>query len=179
MTMKKLLKVTLVVALALGGLTTVRAQEQQRPQRIQQGQQGQQGQQQNQPRMTAEEAAKAQMEYMKKQYNLTDDQVKKVQELNKKIAADAEKRREENRNLSQADREARRATFDKEREERMKNHQAEMKKILTEEQYKKWEADFKARGQGMNAGQGQRPAGQGGRGGQRGAGRPAPTTPVE
>lgn len=97
------------------------------------------------------EMAKRQTEELTKQLDLNKDQQKKVLELNEKYA----NKMSEMRNGG-GDREAMREKMTKMREEQNK----EMKKILTEDQYKKYEKYLEERrsrrGQGGPGGPGQR-----------------------
>jgi len=99
------------------------------------------------------EMAQRQTEELKKALNLNKDQEKKVLALNQKSAEQMSALREEMMSGG-GDREAMREKMTKFREEQT----AEMKKILTEDQYKKYEKYLEER-RGMR--------GQGGPGGQR------------
>jgi len=92
----------------------------------------------------AEEMSKQQTEMMKKELNLTDKQTTDVSAINLKYA----KKMENQRKNAQGDREAMRKEMDTMREEK----NAEFKKVLTADQYKKWqekeEEMMKNRGRG-------------------------------
>lgn len=121
-----------------------------------QGQQGQQGQQ----RMSPSERNKARVETMTKELSLTPDQQKKVTELFKKNSAERQKTTESMKNMS--------------REEMMKawtasqdKTNAEMKKILKADQYKKYMDNQKKELKDKASRRGQGMPGQAGQGGQR------------
>jgi hypothetical protein len=119
------------------------------------GQRGQRGQ-----RQTVEERVKAQTDRMKKDFELTDAQYDSVQKINLKYAKKADEALKNNQ-----------GDFSKIREISQTNQEEqnkELKAILTEAQYKKYEEQLKARrerggnrgprqGQGQGQGQGQRP----------------------
>jgi hypothetical protein len=118
-------------------------------QRVQRGQGGQGGQ-----RLTTEEWVKAQVDRMKKDFELTDAQCDSVTKINLKYAKKAEELFQNN----QTDAEKNREIFQKNQEEQNK----ELKAILTEAQYKKYEEQLKARRErGGNRGQGGQGQGQG------------------
>lgn len=98
--------------------------------------------------MDPEERAKTQTAELKKVLDLNKDQEKKVYDLNLKAGKDMVKMREEMQGSS--DRDAMREKFGKMREEQNK----EMKKILSEDQFKKYEKYLEERraqrGQGRN-----------------------------
>ena len=73
---------------------------------------------------------------MSKDLNLSQDQVKKIKDLQDKQMADMQK------NMQQ--REVERKAKMEEMKKKQEAHAAEMKKILTPEQYQKWDADKKA-----------------------------------
>lgn len=75
------------------------------------------------------------LEKMSKDLNLSQDQVKKIKELQDKQMADLQKNMQKNK-------EERNARM-QEMKKKQDAHAAEMKKILSEDQYKKWEADKK------------------------------------
>jgi hypothetical protein len=115
---------------------------------------GQRGQERQ--RLTLEERVKAQTDRMKKDFELTDVQYDSVQKINLKYAKKAEEARKNNRENAEQNREF----FQKNQEAQNK----ELKVILTEAQYKKYEEQLKARrerggnrGPGQGQGQGQRP----------------------
>jgi len=95
-----------------------------------------------------EEIAKRQTEELKETLDLKKDQEKKVYELNLKNG----KKMAEMRQNSDGDREAMRASFMKLREEQNK----EMKKILSDTQYKKYEKYLEERRNRRGGGQGRR-----------------------
>ncbi|WP_167608106.1 DUF4890 domain-containing protein [Maribellus sediminis] len=101
------------------------------------------------------EMAKRQTEELTEQLDLNKDQQKKVLELNEKYGNKMSEMRDDMRNGG-GDREAMREKMTKMREEQNK----EMKKILTEDQYKKYEKYLEERrsrrGQGGPGGSGQR-----------------------
>jgi Spy/CpxP family protein refolding chaperone len=68
---------------------------------------------------------------LRKELNLSDEQVAKVAQLHEKQLVERQKMQEDRRKAMESNREAMKAT--------MEAHKAEMKKILTPEQYKKWE----------------------------------------
>lgn len=68
---------------------------------------------------------------LRKELNLSDEQVAKVAQLHEKQLTERQKMQDERRKSMERNREAMQAT--------MEAHKAEMKKILTPEQYKKWE----------------------------------------
>ncbi len=114
--MKK--SILMVAAAFLFSVVSVSAQNQ--------GQQGPQGQ-----RMSSAERNKARVDTITKQLSLNAEQKAKVTALFTKNSADSQKARESMRDMSQEDRmKAMTATQDK--------TNAEMKKILTPEQYKKY-----------------------------------------
>lgn len=120
--------------------------------------QGQQGQQRQ--RMSPSERSKARVETMTKELSLTPDQQKKVTELFKKNSAERQKAGESRKNMS--------------REEMMKamtasqeKTNAEMKKILKADQYKKYIENQKKELKDRAGRRGQGMPGQGGQGGQR------------
>ncbi|MDR1594494.1 MAG: hypothetical protein LBS43_08440 [Prevotellaceae bacterium] len=109
------------------------------------GQRGQGGQ-----RLTTEERVKAQTDRLKKDLELTDVQYDSVKKINLKYA----KKAEEIFRNNQTDAANNREVFQKNQEEQSK----ELKTVLTEAQYKKYEEQLKARRErGGNRGQGQRP----------------------
>jgi hypothetical protein len=99
----------------------------------------QDGGQKGQPRqrLTLEERVKAQSDRMKKDLELTDIQYDSVQKINLKYAQKVEEARKGNQEQSAQNRE----TFRKNQEEQNK----ELKAILTEDQYKKYEEQLKTR----------------------------------
>ncbi|MDR2382583.1 MAG: DUF4890 domain-containing protein [Prevotellaceae bacterium] len=100
-------------------------------------------------RLTVEERVKAQTDRMKKDFELTDVQYDSVQKINLKYAKKAEEARKNNRENTEQNREI----FRKNQEEQSK----ELKAILTETQYKKYEEQLNARRErGGNRGQGPR-----------------------
>lgn len=123
-----------------------------------QGQQDQQGQQRQ--KMSPSERSKARVEIMTKELSLTPDQQKKVTELFKKNSAERQKASESMKNMS--------------REEMMKSWtavqdktNAEMKKILKADQYKKYIENQKKELKKRAARRSQGMRGQGEQGGQR------------
>lgn len=80
---------------------------------------------------TPEQRAKMMTERLTKELNLTETQQKSVYDLNLKMAQQMEQNREKGR----ADREEMRQQM----ESRRKEQSAEMKKILNDEQFAKWE----------------------------------------
>ncbi|MDR0725667.1 MAG: hypothetical protein LBF59_06660 [Prevotellaceae bacterium] len=105
---------------------------------------GQRGQ-----RLSVEERVKAQTDRMKKDFELTDVQYDSVKKINLKYAKKADEARKNNRENTEQNREI----FRKNQEEQSK----ELKAILTETQYKKYEEQLKARRErGGNRGQGPR-----------------------
>jgi periplasmic protein CpxP/Spy len=113
-------------------------------------------------RPNMEERMKQQMETMKKELNLTADQVTKVEALN----AETGKKMQELFQNNSGDREQQREKMRAVREENDKK----LKAILNADQYKKWEAIQEKQRQERQANrpQGQGGPGQGGPGGQRG-----------
>jgi hypothetical protein len=110
---------------------------------------GQRGQ-----RLTLEERVKAQTDRMKKDFELTDVQYDSVQKINLKYAKKAEEARKNNQGNSEQNREAFRKTLEEQNKE--------LKAILTEAQYKKYEEQLKTRrerggNRGQGQGQGERP----------------------
>jgi LAS superfamily LD-carboxypeptidase LdcB len=107
-------------------------------------QDGQRGQ-----RLTLEERVKAQTDRMKKDLELTDVQYDSVQKINLKYAKKADEARKNNRENPEQNREI----FRKNQDAQSK----ELKAILTESQYKKYEEQLKTRRErGGNRGQNQR-----------------------
>lgn len=83
-------------------------------------------------RMEFSENRKEFMEWkLRKDLNLSDEQIAKVMQLHEKQRAEQQARREERRSDMENQREAMKAAMDA--------HKAEMQKILTPEQFKKWE----------------------------------------
>jgi hypothetical protein len=112
------------------------------------GQRG--GQRERGQRLTVEERVKAQTDRMKKDFELTDVQYDSVQKINLKYAKKAEEAMKGNRENLEQNREV----FRKNQEEQSK----ELKAILTEAQYKKYEEQLKARAErSRNRGQNPRP----------------------
>jgi hypothetical protein len=100
-------------------------------------QDGGQQRERNGRRLTLEERVKAQTDRMKKDYELTDAQYDSVKKINLKYAKKAEETMRGNRD----NREQNREILRKNQEEKSK----ELKAILTETQYKKYEEQLKAR----------------------------------
>jgi vacuolar-type H+-ATPase subunit I/STV1 len=96
------------------------------------GQRGQRGQ-----RLSTEERVKAQTDRMKKDFELTEVQYDSVKKINLKYA----KKNEEVFRNNREDAEKNRGIFQKNQEEQNK----ELKAILNETQYKKYEEQLKAR----------------------------------
>ncbi|MDR2027219.1 MAG: hypothetical protein LBQ01_06655 [Prevotellaceae bacterium] len=110
---------------------------------------------QRRQRLTTEERVKAQTDRMKKDFELTGAQYDSVKVINLKYAKKAEELFKNN----QEDFAKNREEFQKNQEEQNK----ELKAVLTEAQYKKYEEQLKTRrergrnrGQGQGQGQGQR-----------------------
>ena len=115
------------LTLALGVATITFAQQMDRPAKMD-------------PEQRKVEMQKRQQEHldkMSKDLNLSKDQVKKIKDLQDKQMADMQK------NMQQRDVD-RKAKMD-EMKKKQDAHAAEMKKILTPEQYQKWDADKKAK----------------------------------
>jgi hypothetical protein len=113
----------------------------------QEGEQGGQGR--GRQRLTTEERVKAQTDRMKKDFELTDAQYDSVKMINLKYAKKAEDAFKDN----QKDAAKNREIFQKNREEQNK----ELKAVLSETQYKKYEEQQKnSRERSGNRGQGQR-----------------------
>jgi protein CpxP len=149
-------RIFLVAALFAAGLFTANAQQQTQPQQPQQ-------QNANAPRMSPEEMAKKQTERMVTDLKLNDKQKTQVATINTKYA----KLRNELMQANQGNREAARPKMKE--METQKN--AELKKILTDEQFKLYEDLGKKRQEERRQQMGQ-PQGQENekRGGQRGGG---------
>ena len=115
------------LTLALGVATITFAQQMDRPAKMD-------------PEQRKAEMQKKQQEHldkMSKDLNLSQDQVKKIKDLQDKQMADMQK------NMQQ--REVERKAKMEEMKKKQDAHAAEMKKILTPEQYQKWDADKKAK----------------------------------
>lgn len=68
---------------------------------------------------------------LRKELNLSDEQVAKLSQLHEKQLTERQKLQDDHRKSMESHREAMKA--------QMEAHKAEMKKLLTPEQYKKWE----------------------------------------
>jgi hypothetical protein len=106
-------------------------------------QQGQHGQPQNNQKanVTPEARARQQLDQMKKDLNLSSDQVKKLQDVQTRFAKEEEQMRS-NGNQSQQDMKS-----------KMDNYDSQVKSILTQEQYQKWQEQHKNRMQNGQYGQ--------------------------
>jgi hypothetical protein len=102
------------------------------------GQRGQRGQRdQREQRLSTEERVKAQTDRMKKDFELTDAQYDSVKKINLKYAKKSEEAFKNNRENTEKNREI----FQKNQEEQNQ----ELKAILNDAQYKKYEEQLKAR----------------------------------
>lgn len=97
---------------------------------------------------TADQMAEIQTKKMTLQLDLTADQQDKILEINKKNAVERKQKMEERKALKQSEKELSSEEMFTKKSARIDNmiaHKAEMKKILNDEQFAKWEKTKKHR----------------------------------
>jgi len=130
----KILSMALVLSIFCAGMTMAQQQDRKNVQRKEQ-----KGQQ---TKATAEERASKKIEAMKKELNLSNEQVNKLQNLeSQRIKDEGQYRNSKNGNQQQ------------DWKNKMDNYNSQVKSILTPEQYQKWQNQHSnmRNGQGKNA----------------------------